>query len=227
MGIHSGVDIIENGLVACLDGANFKSYTQTGTAWTDVSLTGNNGILQNNPTFSSLNGGNFSLDGTDDRVLINCAASTIRLFDSSIQFVIRLPLYSGGQRCILSYRSGSGGGNLYIGKGSGGIFCYYNELNNPGYTVGSITDNTIAHCVVTCDATNNTLSTYINGTLAGSATRTGWVSGYNTRFYLGWDEGGTNEYMLGNLYYFSHYNRVLTAAEVLQNFNALRGRFVL
>ena len=209
----------------CVDGASLKSYPQTGTGWTDVSFTGNNGTLQNNPTFSTANGGNFSMDGTDDRVLINCASNTIRTFDSSIQFVIRLPLYSGGQRCILSYRSGAGGGQLYIGKGSGGIFCYYNELNNPAYTVGSITDNTIAHCVVVCNATSNTLSTYINGTLAGSATRTGWVSGYTSRFYLGWDEGGTNEYMLGNLYYFSHYNKVLSDAEISQNFNALRGRF--
>lgn len=217
--------IVTDGLVMCLDAANLKSYPQTGTSWTDSSFTGNNGTIQNNPTFSTANGGNFSLDGIDDRVLISCAASTIRLFNSSVQFVVKLPIYSGGQRCILSYRTGSGGGNLYIGKGSGGIFCYYDELNNPGYTVGSITDNTIAHCVVTCDATSNTLSTYINGNLAGSATRTGWISGYHNSFYLGWDAGGTNEYMLGNLYYFSHYNKVLNASEVVQNFNALRGRF--
>jgi hypothetical protein len=57
---------------------------------------------------------------------------------------------------------------MYIGKNSGGIFVYYNTLNIPAYVVGSIADGSIAHCVVICDATNNLLSVYINGTLAGS-----------------------------------------------------------
>jgi len=50
-------------------------------------------------------------------------------------FAVKLPAYSGGQKCILSYRGGSGGA-LYIGKSGGGIFCYYDQLNTPNYTVG-------------------------------------------------------------------------------------------
>jgi hypothetical protein len=117
---------------------------------------------------------------------------------------------------------------MYIGKNSSGIFVYYNSLNSPAYTVGNITDGAIAHCVVTCDASNNLLSTYINGILAGSASRTGWVTTYNSTFGLGFDlDGGTNEYMLGDMYLFRHYNKVLAASEILQNFNATKARFGL
>ena len=216
--------IVTDGLVLCLDAGNTKSYPGSGTTWTDLSGNGNNGTLQNSPTYDTNNLGSFSLDGVNDRILISCNNSTIRTFNSTTQFIIKLPVYSGGQRCILSYRPGAG--QLYIGKANSGIFCYYNQLSpSPAYTVGNIASNATVICTVTCDATNNLLSTYINGTLAGSASRTGWVSTYHTSLYLGWDAGGTNEYMLGNFYQFSHYNRVLTASEIQQNFNALRGRF--
>lgn len=213
-----------NGLVLALDAANTKSYPGSGTTWTDLSGNGNNGTLQNSPTYDTNNLGSFSLDGVDDRILISCNNSTIRTFNSTTQFIIKLPVYSGGQRCILSYRAG-GGGSLYIGKSSNGIFCYYNQLSTAAFTVGNIASNATVICTVTCDATNNLLSTYINGTLVGSASRTGWVSTYHTSLYLGWDDG-TNEFMLGNFYQFSHYNRVLTAAEISQNFNALKSRYI-
>jgi hypothetical protein len=188
-----------------------------------LSGAGNNGVVQNAPIYDTNNLGNFSLDGIDDRILISCNNSTIRTFNSTTQFIIKLPVYSGGQRCILSYRTGAG--QLYIGKRESGIFCFYNQLSPSGFTVGNIASNATIICNVTCDATNNLLNTYINGTLAGSASRTGWVSTYHTSLYLGWDPGGTNEYMLGNFFHFSHYNRVLTPQEIQQNFNATRSRY--
>ena len=114
-------------------------------------------------------------------------------FPVTILSAVKLPLYSGGQRCIFSYRGGSGG-NLYVGKNSGGIFCFYNELNNAGYTVGSITDNTIAIVAIELNYSGNSITTTINGSKQTSATRTGWVSAYNTVLNLGYDAGGTTEY---------------------------------
>jgi len=223
MALSHSPSIIAQNLSLCLDAANPKSYSGSGTTWTDLSGNGNNGTLQNGPTYDTNNLGSFSLDGVNNRILISCNNSTIRTFNSTTQFIIKLPVYSGGQRCILSYRTGAG--LLYIGKANNGIFCFYNQLSTAAFTVGNIASNATVICTVTCDATNNLLSTYINGTLAGSASRTGWVSTYHTSLYLGWDAGGTNEYMLGNFYQFSHYNRVLTAQEIQQNFNALRSRF--
>jgi hypothetical protein len=217
--------VVTDGLVMYLDAGNTKSYPGAGTIWTDVSRTSNNGTLTNGPIFNSANGGSIVFDGVDDYVETACTLNTIRAYNSSTEFVIKLPVYSGGQRCILSYRSAN---TMYIGKGSSGIFVYYNTLNNPAYTVGNIPDNSIAHCVVVCDAANNLLSTYINGTLAGSVARTGWLTTYNSTLGLGFDlSGGTNEYMIGNMYLFRHYNKTLTASEVLQNYNATKTRFGL
>lgn len=219
--------IVMDGLVLYLDAGISQSYPESGTVWTDINGLGpkNNSTLTNGPTFNSGNGGNIVLDGSNDYVNISCNSNTIRAYNSSTEFVIKLPTYLGGQRCILSYRSSN---TMYIGKASGGIFVFYNGLSTPGYTVGSISNNSIAHCVVTCDATNNTLSTYINGSLAGSVSRTGWSTTYNSNVGLGYDLGGnTEEYMSGNFYLFRHYNKVLNSTEVLQNFNATKSRFGL
>lgn len=219
MSLGHGTSIVRSGLVMHLDAANVKSYVGSGTSWIDVTRNGNVATLTGGPTFNSDNGGSIVLDGVDDYVAINCASNQIRAFNSTTQFVIKLPTYGGAQRNILSYRSVN---TLYIGKQSGGIFCYYNTLNTQAYTVGSIADNAIAHVVVTCDAVNNLLSTYINGSLAGSVSRTGWGTTFNTTMTIG---GSDLEYMVGNFYSFSHYNRVLSAPEILQNFEAYRGRY--
>jgi hypothetical protein len=48
--IHSP-RIVTDGLVLCLDAGNPKSYTGSGTTWTDLSGNGNNGTLTNSPTY--------------------------------------------------------------------------------------------------------------------------------------------------------------------------------
>jgi hypothetical protein len=227
MAFANGGSIVTNGLVLALDAADRNSYISGSTSCLDLSGLNNTTSIQNTPGFDSLNGGSLSLNGTNNRVLINCTANTIRSFDTTCQFTVKLPLYSGGQRCILSYRGGNGGA-LYIGKSGGGIFTYYDSLNTPNYTVGSIPDNTIAICAVIINATAGSISFYVNGVLAGTATgRTGFSNSFNNTMYLGFDNGGTNEYMLGNFYNFAHYNKILSAAEILQNYNAQKSRFGL
>ena len=219
--------MIQDGLVLSMNFADANSYISGSTSCRDLSGLGNTGTIQNNPAYSSSNGGSLNMDGTDDRVLITCAANTIRSYDITCQFAVKLPVYSGAQRCIVSYRGG-GGGSLYIGKQSSGIFTFYDSLTPNAYTVGSITDNTIAICAIVVNATGGSISVYVNGTLAGTATgRTGFSTAYNNTMYLGFDNGGTNEFMLGNFYNFMHYNRVLSATEILQNYNAQKSRFNL
>ena len=60
--------IITDGLVLCLDAGDRKSYSGSGTTWTDRSGNGNNGTLTNGPTFSSDNNGLIQLDGTNDNI---------------------------------------------------------------------------------------------------------------------------------------------------------------
>ena len=69
MGCSSGPDIIQDGLVLCVDASNSRSYPGTGTTWYDLSKNKYNGTLINTPTFVSDEGGSyFYFNGTDERV---------------------------------------------------------------------------------------------------------------------------------------------------------------
>ena len=65
MGCSSGPDIIEDGLVLCLDAASKRSYIGSGTSWKNLADS-ENGALINGPTFSSDNVGKFYFDGGND-----------------------------------------------------------------------------------------------------------------------------------------------------------------
>ena len=68
MAYRNGPKIVTDGLVLCLDAAIGKSYPGSGTSWTDLSGNGNNGTLQNTPTFNSANGGSLIFDAANDVV---------------------------------------------------------------------------------------------------------------------------------------------------------------
>lgn len=64
--------VITNGLVLYLDAGNTQSYISgSGNIWKNLAGTNFNGILANNPTFSSNNRGTFVFDGVDDYVNIS------------------------------------------------------------------------------------------------------------------------------------------------------------
>ena len=65
MACNAGPDIIEDGLVLCLDAGNKLSYPGTGTTWTDLAGS-NNVTLTNGPVFDNNNIGSIGFDGSDD-----------------------------------------------------------------------------------------------------------------------------------------------------------------
>ena len=69
MGCSSGPDIIQDGLVLCVDASNSRSYPGTGTTWYDLSKNKYNGTLINEPYFVSDGPTSyFQFDGSNERV---------------------------------------------------------------------------------------------------------------------------------------------------------------
>ena len=213
MAIHYNSKISTDGLVFCLDAANTKSYPGSGTTWTDLSGRGNTGTLVNGVGYNSGNGGSLSFDGVDDRVdSINASSLT--------NITIEMWIYdtrSSGDRDILSYNGNSGSytfngfGFRTDGNGLGGrSFGGDGNFNPPLNTWYRF-----------CYVKNGDL--YINQTqYTGSGTDNpyGTLSFANTR-------GDVNNRLNGRISNIKVYNRDLTAAEITQNFNALRSRYGL
>ena len=66
--MFTGPKIITDGLVLHLDAATTRSYPGSGTTWTDLSPSNNNGELIGGPTYNS---GKIVFDGIDDYININ------------------------------------------------------------------------------------------------------------------------------------------------------------
>lgn len=230
--IHSGQEIVTNGLVLHLDAAQLRSYPGSGTTWTDLSGNGNNGTLTNGPTFNSSNGGLIVFDATNDYVSTSYFGNdsntsyTFSVWYNPLNSVTTYPLQRGrdgmGAGWSLLLGSDNSSGNRYragVVKTDSGVVSYVTRststmvLNQWVYLTGVWINN-------------NSINLYVNGVFNSSVSGSGTVLRTSTD---GWVLGslGTAGYSNIQISFAQIYNRALTSAEILQNYNATKSRFGL
>ena len=237
MGIAYNPRIVTDGLVLALDAGNTKSYPGSGTTWTDLSGNGNNGSLVNGVGFDGDNGGSLSFDGVDDKVTINASSYTNL---SSGNFTISSWFYipTSVDTTNLYYwliaigTSAGSSGTWYLRVWRSGIApgCLFTRINNVVLlgTDGNLNASYPGDyykasgrwTYFTFVENSGTSYYYMNGVQTGSASTPTIPSGNNYITIGG--VGGVPNNRFSN---FSLYNRALTASEVQQNYNALKGRY--
>jgi hypothetical protein len=227
MGIAYNSRVVVEGLVLALDAANTKSYPGSGTTWTDLSGNGNNGTLTNGPTYSSANGGSIVFDGVNDYVTLSSSQIApgtgaftwnfwIKLNDLTTYSIIFSGTGSNSDYGVILANYPVGYGLAYYANGlqiidsprSFASWCYVTFVGNGG-----------------ADGSRN-VKLYGNTIQVGST----YNINYNftsTTPIIGANHSSFAELMRGNVSNVSYYNRALTAAEVSQNYNALKSRFGL
>ncbi len=233
--IHSP-KIVTDGLVLALDAANTKSYPGSGTDWmnlSDVSITGS---LISGSTFNGNNGGRIVFDGTNDYVNVLYPSGITNSPSFTIECVVKAdaPRTSlATYHRFISWTSGSNNIQLGLGGTTGSVagsermFYVSRGASNiaPNFGIINIPAGNIYHVVATFDGTT-TYQMYLNGvsqTNIQSTTAVAHSVNANT-FFIG-QRGDNAGYLSGSIYSIKLYNRVLSPQEVLQNFNATRGRF--
>ena len=235
MSFNFSPKVVTDGLVLYLDAANTKSYTSGSTTWNDISRGGNNGTLVNGPTFSSANGGSLLFDGTNDYTTIPYKSDlnpTNNLTfsqwvkrtvdDTSIRNPIEM-IASGDELYFILFR-----GDLTPKRWQFGIR-QSNGTYQQSLTTGYLELNVWYNLTYVADSSNNTLSVYVNGLYDSSPI----VKTYNgtlkvnsgATLYIGAESSG-GRFFKGNIGTTIIYNRALSAAEVLQNYNALKSRYI-
>ena len=213
--------VVTDGLVLYLDAANTKSYPGSGTAWSDLSRSGNNGTLINGPTFNSANGGSIVYDGVDDYV----SFSTITNNTYTIDFWYKM----GGNDGSYGYFASSGDNGLAISEGGTlngliyGQFYYWNGvgLNNLGIIPSTTNWN---HICALINTSINNIQIYGNGNQSSTTTVTSMSTSITN---IGRYITSNLNFLKGNLASYKVYNRALTASEILQNYNATKTRYGL
>lgn len=207
--------IVENGLILNLDAGNSSSYAGAGTTWYDISGNGYNGALTNGPSYNSSNGGGLSFDGTNDYVDVEQNFGTLSAY--TIMFWARR---DAENRMPIAVRTTTNfywyGDNswAYTHGGVAGEYYYTKPTSIPLNTWG-------LYCVV-YDGAN--VSIYRQGIYQGQQASTG-TANWSAGMLIGvWAAGG-GYYWKGLISTVMMYNRALSASEVLQNYNATKGRF--
>jgi hypothetical protein len=237
LSITYNTSIVRNGLVLHLDAANRKSYPGSGAAWIDLSGSNLNGTLSN-VTYSSASNGSLVFDDGNDTVSVPhssvlnfggiftvSAWIKVNSFSVNIYNVIsKKPSFNNTQKgwsCQYDYRTT-------------GILQF---RNNDGSTLNDSTptspiDNTSllnqttawANSVWVISGVN--IYFYINGNARQNSTATYTNTDTTNTVYIGKTVGSVADTsLLMNISDMKIYNRVLTASEISQNFEALRGRY--
>jgi hypothetical protein len=216
---------ITSGLVLYLDAANPSSYPGSGTTWNDLSGNNNHGTLTNGPTFNSANGGSIVFDGTDDFVNVANAASlnattqTINIWHNTTINPARTATIIGKHDTTGSFngyniftqnsaqiKAASGGGATSVGTAGGTTSVWY--------------------FLTLTFSINGTATFYVNGVSNSSAACVNFTMSSNP-LRIGRSPDSFWSVYTGRIAVVQVYNRVLTATEVLQNYNVTKSRFGL
>ena len=229
-------NIVTDGLVLHLDAGRAESFGGDGTTWRDLSGNNNNGTLVNGVGFSAEDGGSLEFDGVNDRVVVPTNDGFGQINSSP---TISLEMWANLNRK-------SGGGTQFqqvAGFRTAKFEFFFLLLDLSGSSVSTeariTTKNTYydinvnyttffnswTHIVFT--ANSNRTDLYLNGSLVGSNTNvSGEFGATSGNFIIGMHPDNIEFPTKGNIGSTKVYNRALTAQEVLQNYNALKGRYI-
>ena len=219
-------NIVTSGLTMLLDAGFTPSYPLSGTSWTDVSFSGNNGTLVNGPSYSGSNGGTIVFDGTNDYV--NGPAISSQLTgDMTVESWIYIK--SGPSDWVRIIGTGANpSGNRTFGLWydiSRRLLWQRYGANNVGIQPANVLSyNTWYYVAATTIGSSQAI--YLNGSSVGSSTNTGPWAASNENITIG-SAVGIHTYLTGNISIARIYNRGLSSTEILQNYNAQKSRYGL
>ena len=232
--------VVTSGLIYYIDAGDTSSYSGSGTSMNNISGTAPGAsTLANGPTFTS-NGvrSYFTFNGSTQTVY---TSSMFSLVNSPVNENVTLEAWvrTSADNGVVASEQGNSpinsgwhdsqieivSGNLRVGV--------YTAAGLANLLVGAVTRNQWQQYVMTFNATTGVLSGYINGsttTSVSGVSRLSPMDGYAPQLYypLMYQDGtslGDGSSLAGDWSIFRVYNRALSAAEVLQNYNADQGRY--
>ena len=212
--------IVTDNLTLQLDASNSTSYPGSGTTWFDLAGTQQNITLVNSPTFTSGTPSYFTFNGSNQRGTGTGVVLSSTTYTKAVWFYLN----SYTDNNIVSSDTGGhymffqGGNKMYNGHSNWAGF----PSNYPSTATFSL--NTWYNVALTFNTTDG-MKLYINGNLDSSYTtiKTAFTGNGSTNIA----SYGTGNLLNGRIAKVYCYTKTLSAAEVLQNYNADKAQFGL
>jgi hypothetical protein len=232
--------IVTSNLRLYIDAARSLSAPQTSAVWKDLSGYGTDVTMYNlggstytaspagAPNWYDNNGGSLNFNGTTNWGKFSAFNST-----TAFSVSVWLRFTSSGDMGLLSHCNGGPVGESY-GLNSGKMYyMYYTTSWQGAMGTTSVNDGNWKNIAFAKSGTNMVM--YINGVQDATMTLTGSVTSQLAAICTKWGPCNSDSYGAGNDSYGTVFNgdmsalmvhtKQLSAAEVLQNYNALKGRF--
>ena len=229
MGYSFGGPIVTDGLVASYDAADKNSYPGSGTNWSDL-VGSNTAVLTNGPTFSNLNRGSITVDGSNDSIEISSGSGDFSFTSEMFMEVMVVPKEETHVRPIVVTNSQEPWRLVMVSdSGTSGEF-YFNwnmNIDGGGNTVSTAYYVQDEPYILQCGYDGAEVFAYMNGVKqSDTESATGDIDTLTKDISIGGDAGyfPTRHANL-DVGFLRFYNRCLTDEEILQNFNAQRTRF--
>ena len=211
--------IVTDGIVLALDAGNTKSYPGSGISWTDT-VGGNTGTLTNGPTYSSDDGGSIVFDGSNDYIQLSTNSNLTLTGDFTYETWIQTDVQTGSKHV---WKITDPNATLqFTDNVSPDQISYYSSITG-NQAFGVLGNSTWGHLVLT--KSGNTLSGYLNGSQSWTNTPGSSATHDFSGVRIGSRHTESGFYWDGRMSVIRIYNKAFTAAEVLQNYNALKGRY--
>ena len=218
-------NVVRDGLVLYLDAAEPASYPGSGTTWTDLSGNSNNGTLTNGPTFSSSDGGSIVFDGVNDYVIVAHSTNlnpslsmTVSAWVKVSNFVTNMAIFGKG-----TTTSGQGGFGFNIASSTQLNLVKYFIIDQTITLSTSLSLNTWYH--ISAVQSSSSVTYFVNGQSVGVFSNSTSYQTNTAELRIARNRGTLySPIFISNVYF---YNRQLTVSEIIQNFNATKGRYGL
>jgi hypothetical protein len=232
MGIVYNTSVVRTGMQLWLDAANTKSYPGSGTTWTDLSGNSNTCTLVSGASYLSANNGSIFFDGADDRIAGPNSANLMVTTNFTLDVWVKRTATQGTEQVLMAkngevspwvgYELMFGSDNNVHLWTSGGAGNGWNSFIYP------ITDQNWNNITVTFSGTAGSTGTallYVNGTQQATMSNKITPGSPSLRIFEMGCIRASGRFLSGSISSARVYNITLTANQVLQNFNALRGRY--
>lgn len=223
--IGDATTIVTSGLVLSLDAENSSSYPGTGTTWFDISGNNHNFTLFNSPDY---NGKTFMFDGINQYAGIgNSGLNLAPSGNRTLEIWFRIISFKEFATGLFGDRKNTSGA-LMVNTNSTIVWTWDDSSSADSTNLVLATEQWV-QCVVLL-RNSYFVTYYINGELDKPEFRTTDIASSSNS---AWSIARQNRLFDPNGFLYSNcevsiakqYNRVLSDAEIQQNFNALRGRF--
>ena len=216
---------ITNNTILYLDAGSASSYPGSGSVWYDLSVQDNDATMSNT-TYSSVNGGYFTFNGTvNSKGSLTSAKYNVTYSGKTVFVTAYLSdnMVNNTYRAILGSSAGVRNFNFYLYRNISGNYQLHYSANSVGGlsdTLTSFTPGTWFTAAVT-HTTGGLMSYYFNGQLVGTGTASFF------QYLSGGTEGigVADNFWDGRIGLASVYKVALSSSEILQNHNSVKNRY--